>query len=145
MKRVVVLGAGLVGGTVARDLAADPELHVTVVDSDESRLERVQERAPVEVRWADLSDAPTVKEVCSEHDLALGALPGFLGYRCLRAIIESGRPAVDISFMPEDALELDELARQRGVTAVVDCGVAPGMSNLLIGHVEAELGEISRR
>ena len=36
--------------------------------------------------------------------------------------------------MPESALQLDELAKQRGVTAVVDCGVAPGMSNLLAGY-----------
>jgi lysine 6-dehydrogenase len=46
---------------------------------------------------------------------------------------------VDISFMAEDPLQLSALAQARGVTAVVDCGVAPGMSNLLCGHAAARL------
>ena len=41
---------------------------------------------------------------------------------------------VDISFMPEDFMQLDDLARKNGVTAVVDCGVAPGMSNIILGY-----------
>jgi saccharopine dehydrogenase-like NADP-dependent oxidoreductase len=56
-----------------------------------------------------------------------------LGFAALQAVIESGRPYADISFMAEDARALDRLARRRGVTAVVDCGVAPGLSNLLAG------------
>ncbi|MCA9291533.1 MAG: hypothetical protein KDA25_10415, partial [Phycisphaerales bacterium] len=42
-------------------------------------------------------------------------------------------------FMPEDAWTLDELAKEHGVTAVVDCGVAPGMSNMLAGYAAASL------
>jgi saccharopine dehydrogenase-like NADP-dependent oxidoreductase len=57
-----------------------------------------------------------------------------MGFATLRAIIEAGKNVVDIAFFPEDPFELDGLARQHGVTAVVDCGVAPGMSNLLSGH-----------
>ena len=41
---------------------------------------------------------------------------------------------VDISFFPENALGLDELAKENQVTAIVDCGVAPGMSNLILGY-----------
>jgi saccharopine dehydrogenase-like NADP-dependent oxidoreductase len=140
-KRVLVLGGGLVGGVMARDIAADAGLAVTVVDLDETALSRLKARAPVEIRRADLADPAAVRDLCAAHDLILGAAPGFLGFQCLRAAIESGRPVVDISFMPEDALELDGLARAKGVTAVVDCGVAPGMSNFLVGHVESELDE----
>jgi lysine 6-dehydrogenase len=51
---------------------------------------------------------------------------------------------VDISFMPENAWDLDPLARERGVCAVVDCGVAPGVSNLLCGLAAANLSPCER-
>jgi saccharopine dehydrogenase-like NADP-dependent oxidoreductase len=57
-----------------------------------------------------------------------------MGFRCLEEVIAAGINMVDISFMPEDFLALDDRARKAGVTAVVDCGVAPGMGNLILGH-----------
>jgi saccharopine dehydrogenase-like NADP-dependent oxidoreductase len=144
MKKVIVLGGGLVGGVIARDLADDPTLQVTVVDRDEGVLARLKQRANVATQRADLADPAAVTALAAAHDFVLGCAPGFLGLAVLRAVIEAGRDCVDISFMPEDARELDDLARQRGVTVVVDCGVAPGMSNLLLGHVEAELGALTR-
>jgi saccharopine dehydrogenase-like NADP-dependent oxidoreductase len=49
---------------------------------------------------------------------------------------------VDISFFPEDPFTLDVLARERGVTAVMDCGLAPGLGNILMGRMNEELDEI---
>ncbi|NIP61161.1 MAG: saccharopine dehydrogenase, partial [Gemmatimonadetes bacterium] len=48
------------------------------------------------------------------------------------------RDVVDISFFEEDPFDLDALARERGVTAVVDAGLAPGLSNLVAGHLLEE-------
>jgi lysine 6-dehydrogenase len=61
-------------------------------------------------------------------------VPGFMGYKTLENIIKAGKNVVDIAFFPEDALTLDLLAKKHNVTAVVDCGVAPGMSNMLTGY-----------
>ena len=55
----------------------------------------------------------------------------------LRSVIEAGKNIVDISFMAEDTLSLDGLAKSRGVTAVVDMGVAPGMSHMIVGYVNS--------
>ncbi len=41
---------------------------------------------------------------------------------------------IDIAFFPENSLELDELAKENNVTAIVDCGVAPGMDNIILGR-----------
>jgi saccharopine dehydrogenase-like NADP-dependent oxidoreductase len=49
---------------------------------------------------------------------------------------------VDISFFEADAFALDELARARGCTAIVDCGVAPGCSNLLLGRHAARMERV---
>ena len=54
-----------------------------------------------------------------------------MGFHTLKEIIEARKHVVDIAFFPENPFELDELAKQNNVTAVVDCGVAPGMSNVL--------------
>jgi saccharopine dehydrogenase-like NADP-dependent oxidoreductase len=144
-QRTVILGAGMVGSAMAADLVQDEHFSVTVADRDAGALERLQQRlggpqghGPRVVR-ADLGDPAAVTRLASEHDLVLGALSSVIGLQTLRAVIEAGRPYVDISFMPEDALSLSGLAAERGVTAVVDCGVAPGMSNMICGYAAARL------
>ena len=47
-----------------------------------------------------------------------------MGFKALKSIIKAGKNVVDISFFPEDPFLLDDLAKQKGVTAIVDCGVA---------------------
>ena len=56
--------------------------------------------------------------------------------------MHSGKNTVDIAFFAENPFGLDELAQKNNVTAVVDCGVAPGMSNVLIGHAEQQLDRV---
>ncbi|MGC4113304.1 MAG: saccharopine dehydrogenase C-terminal domain-containing protein [Myxococcales bacterium] len=138
MKKIVVFGGGLVGGVMARDLSSDSNFKVTVVDRDEGVLASLKARMPIETRKADLSDLKAVGELAAAHDFVVGAAPGFMGFRVLKTVLEAGRNCVDISFMPEDATELDKLAKDKGLTAVVDCGVAPGMSNLLTAKIEAD-------
>jgi saccharopine dehydrogenase-like NADP-dependent oxidoreductase len=139
VQKVVVLGAGMVGQAIARDLAADSGLRVDVADVRGEALERVAARAEVGTVRADLANPDAVRRLVGGYELAVGALPSVIGLQTLKAVIEAGRSCVDISFMPEDALELDRLARDRGVTAVVDCGVAPGLSNMMCGYAAARL------
>src|SRR5512136_3051117 len=127
VRKVIVLGAGMVGAAMARDLADDSGLRVDVADVRADALDRVAKRAPVGRVRADLGDPGAVRRLVAGYDLVVGALPSVIGRQTLRAVIEAGRDCVDISFMPENALELDALARERGTTAVVDCGVAPGL------------------
>jgi len=142
--RVIVLGGGLVGGVMAKDLAKDPHIEVTVADRDEGVLNRLAGEVPVKGVRADLSDAGTIKDLVKDYDQVVGAVPGFMGINMLKAVIEAGKNISDISFAPEDFMELDDLAKSKGVTAVVDCGVAPGMSNMIIGYVDSLLDETER-
>jgi lysine 6-dehydrogenase len=135
--KIAVLGAGLVGGPMAMDLAQDGQFQVTVADRDEKNLEKLALTRPeISTITIDLSDPAAVKSVVAGHDLVLSAVPGFMGLATLRAVIEAGKNVVDIAFFPENPFDLDKLARDNNVTAVVDCGVAPGMSNILVGHVD---------
>ena len=69
----------------------------------------------------------------------VGAVPGFMGYKMMKDVIEAGKNIVDISFYSEDAFGLDELAKEKGVVAVMDCGVAPGMGNIIFGHHDSKM------
>lgn len=145
MKSFLVLGGGLVGGAIARDLAreAGSSARVRVADASETRLSRLAE-AGLETVRADLSSSREISRLLEEFrpDAAVGALPGRLGFSMLRAVLEAGVPIADISFSPESPLVLDELARSRGATAVVDCGVSPGISNFAVGAAAADLDRV---
>ncbi|MBK8048843.1 MAG: saccharopine dehydrogenase NADP-binding domain-containing protein [Anaerolineales bacterium] len=141
-KRIVVLGAGLVGRAMARDLALESDFQVTVADLNPQNLERVAANAPVATLQANLRTPGVVAEIVENADLVVVGVPGFMGYETLRQVIDAGKNVVDISFFPEDPFGLDELAQQRNVTAVVDCGVAPGLSNIFAGYVAAQLDDV---
>jgi saccharopine dehydrogenase-like NADP-dependent oxidoreductase len=143
-KKVVVLGAGMIGAAMARDLAADSGLQVDVADARTDSLERVAAQAPVGAVQADLASPEAVRRLVVAYDLVVGALPSVIGFQTLRASIEASRPVVDISFMPETLLDLDPLARERGVVAVADCGVAPGLSNMMAGAAASRLEPCER-
>ncbi|MEC9373700.1 MAG: saccharopine dehydrogenase C-terminal domain-containing protein [Planctomycetota bacterium] len=152
MPRAIVLGSGMVGSVMAGDLARDGEYEVTLVDRSAEALERAMGRVKrmggrkkdVKTVVADLSDAAGTSALVEGYDVALGAVSSVIGYSTLEAVIEAGTAYADISFMPQDFLELDGLAKKRGVTAVVDCGVAPGMSHVLAGYATTLLDETER-
>ncbi len=139
--KAIVLGCGMVGATMARDMAADDAFEVSVADVSEANLGKVAGDPRVATVRADLSDSTVLRKLIEPFDVVLGALPSRFGFAALTTVIEAGKPYSDISFMPEDAMALDEQARHRGVTAVVDCGVSPGLSNLFVGYAYAQLDE----
>ena len=141
--RLIVLGAGRVGSAIALDLASDSDVDVTVVDRDPGRATVFPAEADLRFQPADLGDAGRLSELVSDFDLVIGAVPGWMGYRTLQASLEAGKNVVDISFFEEDPFTLNDLARTNGVTAVVDCGVAPGLGNLVLGRQEQEFDHIS--
>lgn len=142
-EKIVVLGGGLVGGPMALDLATEERFQVTVADIDEAALAQLKAREPrLTTTRVDLSEPSEVTALVAEHGLALNAVPGFMGYATLEAILEARRNVVDISFFAEDPFALNDTAIQAGVTAIVDCGVCPGLSNLLIGRVAEQLDRI---
>lgn len=131
----VVFGAGMVGSVIAEDLYASG-FAVTIADHNGAALARVAERSngEIAIRQVDCSDQDVITSLSRETDIVFGALPSWLGLDTLQAVIQSGKSYCDISFMAEDPRELDGLAKEHGVTCIVDFGVAPGMSHLLCAH-----------
>lgn len=131
MKKVVVLGAGLVGKAIAIDLSKN--FDVTAVDIHEQPLSELSALG-IQTQKADVTHASALQALIKPFDLVVGAVPGFMGFETCRQVIEAGKDMVDISFFPEDPFLLDDLARKKNVTIVTDCGVAPGMGNVILGY-----------
>lgn len=133
--RITVLGTGIVGRAIAEDLAHEAGFDVTAVDLNQQALDRIEAEAPVRGLRADLQEPGRVAAVAADSDLVVCAVPGFMGFETVKTVIEAGRDVVDISFFSEDPFLLDAAAKAKGITAVVDCGVAPGLCNIIAGHV----------
>lgn len=146
MANVVVLGAGMVGSVIAADLVAGKGTRVTVADRSPESLARAKERCRGRVRTveADLASRAEVERAIADADLVIGALPSVLGLATLETVAAKGMRYCDISFMPEDFLTIDALARRTGAICVADCGVAPGMSNMLAAWGALKLDEPER-
>ena len=139
MSKIVVLGAGMVGKAIAIDLSKNHD--VTSADIDERSLQYLRENYKIKTQPVNLMQEEMISKLVAGFDLVISAVPGFMGYDVVRSVIEAGKNIVDISFMPEDYMDLNTLAASKGVTAVTDCGVAPGMPNLIAGYLN-EIMEI---
>jgi len=139
---IVVLGCGLVGSAIVKDLALVEGHRVTAVDISSVNLGTLPVHDRISTVQADVTRDGEVARLVRDADLVVCAVPGFMGFETLRRIIEAGKPVVDISFFPEDAMELDDLARANGVTAVVDCGVAPGLCNIQAGWAQEQMDQV---
>lgn len=133
MSKIVILGCGAVGRHMAIDLCKDPSFEVISVDVNREVLEQLASEYPIQIRVEDLSSAEGVTRAVEDADIVIGSVPYSIGYAVLESVIRAGKDIVDISYFPEDPFGLDELAKTKGVTAVVDCGVVPGLGNIILG------------
>jgi len=145
MKKVIVLGGGLVGSVMALDFGDDPDYNVTVADLNERTLDKIAKKSGGRVKTrndVDFADTNSIERAVKDYDLVIGAVPGSLGYEMMGAVIRAGKDMSDISFMAEDYFEWDDAAKKAGVTLFEDVGVTPGFSNVLIGSAVHQLDEV---
>ena len=131
-QKITVLGAGMVGRVIATDLSKT--FDVTIADINQTNLREAEKNARVKTIVIDFTDSTQIQKSVAQADLVVGAVPGFMGFNMLRNVIEAQKNIVDISFFPEDPFVLKKVAIKNNVTAIVDCGVAPGMDNIILGY-----------
>ena len=133
--QIAVIGSGMVGTLIATELSK--EYQITVFDNSKISLAKLgNNNQNVKLKIVDVNDTLFEKEI-KHYQLAINCLPGFMGYKILKKLITLGISCTDISFMPEDCLKLSDLALKSNCTIIPDAGVAPGLSNLIIGHIAA--------
>jgi len=146
--RMLVLGAGLQGSACAYDLLQQPTVErVTVADLKPERVPAFLKTSAgrrLALVKVDVQDAPALREVIRGHDAVLCALPYYYNLDVMRAALEAGVHSADLGGNTEIVFrqkKLDAEARARGVSAVADCGLAPGMVNILAAEGIRRVGD----
>lgn len=139
--KILILGGGLVGRPIALDLANDSNFMVSLADISKTNLNKITDERIHKI-LVDVGKKEELKALVADYNLVVNAVPGFMGFETLKNCIEEGKDVVDIAFYPEDVFNLKKLAIEKGVRVIADMGVAPGMSNLLVGYVASKLDSV---
>ncbi|MED3661136.1 saccharopine dehydrogenase family protein [Ureibacillus terrenus] len=148
--KVVVLGAGLMGKEVARDLdnsdkvekvfLADLDLAIATEFIQEANLQKT------EAVQCDAENEEQLREVIAKGDVCVNALFYKYNEQVAKAAIDVGVHAVDlgghIGNITENVLKLHEQAKEKNVTIIPDLGLAPGMINILVGYGASKLDKV---
>jgi len=146
--RMLVLGAGLQGSACAYDLLQHPGVAgVTVADLKPDRIPAflgslVGKR--LGLVKLDVRDAAALREAMRAHDAVLNAAPYHFNLEVSKAAVEVGVHCADLGGNTEIVFQqpkLDAAATQRNVSVVPDCGLAPGMVNILAAEGIRRVGE----
>lgn len=135
--RIVVFGGGMQGCVIAKNLADRPEKPEVIVAD---LVKPVALPAGVQSVIADVTDPAQAKKVAEGADVAVLAVPSRIAHQSLLNLIQAGVAVADVCFTPDPPLDLADLAKKNGSCCVIDCGVAPGLSHLLVGSAYSKLG-----
>jgi lysine 6-dehydrogenase len=152
--RMLVLGAGLQGSACAYDLLQNPE--ITEVRLADLRIDHLPEfLAPYTARSAgkprliptplDVRDRDAVRALMRQSDAAMSAIPYYFNFELARAAVDAGVHFCDLGGNTDIVFQqkgLSEEAAAKGITIVADCGLAPGMVNILAQHGMEQMDEV---
>ena len=137
--RMLVLGAGLQGSACAYDLLQDERVESVVLgdvrlDHLPDFLQDLTNDARLELRSVDARDANSLRAAMAGVDAVCNALPYYFNLQVSQLAAEGGVHCCDLggnTAIVFDQLKLDEQARAKNISIVPDCGLAPGMVNIL--------------
>jgi len=146
--RMLVLGAGLQGSACAYDLLQRPEVErVTLADLHPGRvppfLKKRKDKRLVVARL-DARRGADLRRRMQRHDAVMNALPYYFNYPIAKLAVSSGLHYADLGGNTEIVQKqrtLHARAQKHGVSVVPDCGLAPGMVNIIAAEGIRRVGE----
>lgn len=147
MKKIIILGAGMMGHVMASELCKEPDYDVAIADFSTENLEAVKASANVKTIQVDFSVKGQAANLVKDYDLVVGALPKFLASDTCMEILETGVDMVEVSGLDyankseADRKMMEDAAAKSGATVCLGIGLAPGMINVLTGHAVKNMDE----
>jgi len=139
--RICILGAGLQGRVVAKDLSRNNH-QVTILDNSKENLAKIDKKSNIKTQRFDVTERAKLINFIRNFDIVVDALPADLGFYSMECAVNAGVDIVDLSYSGENPFLLKKDARKRKIRIVPDAGFAPGLSNILIGEAYRELKKI---
>lgn len=148
MKKVLVLGAGLVARPLVRYLLDEPEFQVTVATRTVSKAEKLIDGHPRGVAMPiDVQDEAALRAAIAPADLVISLVPWMYHMNVATLCVELGKNMVTTSYVKPPMQALDEAVREKGLIFLNEIGVDPGIDHMaamsVINRVKAEGGKIS--
>jgi len=143
--KLLSVGCGYIGSVLAEEIAHSLDFEKLIIcDGTKEKIEETAERLGEKIfpLQLDIADYSSLLEIIGDVDMVIGLSPGKFGFNVMKACVEKKKSLVDLSFMAEDPFFFQKSAFEGGITIVPDCGVAPGLSNILIGKSASELDEV---
>src|SRR6266576_424304 len=146
--RMLVLGAGLQGSACAYDLLQRPEVErVTLADLHPRRaapfLIKRKDKRLVTARL-DAKSGPRLRKLMRGHDAVMNALPYYFNYPVAKAAVTMGLHCADLGGNTEIVQKqktLHAAAQKKHVSVIPDCGLAPGMVNIIAAEGIRQVGD----
>jgi lysine 6-dehydrogenase len=150
--RFLVIGAGKQGSACALDLLQQPQVtKVILADKAADRLPDsltpFQADPRLELRRLDLHDEAAIRAAMAGVQSVLSAAPYYFNEPLARLAVEAGAHFADLGGNTEIVFQqkkLDAAARAKGVSVIPDCGLAPGMVNILAGEGIRRLDTVAK-
>ncbi len=148
MKKILVLGAGMVAGAHTRYLLDQPDFHVTVASRTLDKAQDIIRGHPRgEARQLDATDETALEDLISQADLSVSLLPYVYHPTVARLCIKHRKHMVTASYVKERMAQLDGAAKEAGVILLNEVGVDPGIDHMaamkIIHQVQRDGGEIT--
>lgn len=155
MTHYLVLGAGMQGTAAAYDLIQHGGAReLTLADADPRRLRAAGERLAALTGFGalrtlrlDAADGQALAAALAPADVCLSALPYRFALDVTRAALDARTHLLDLGGNTELALQQAALqaAHKNGaeLSVLPDCGLMPGLGNLLVAHALGELGDLA--
>ena len=147
--RMLVLGAGLQGSACAYDLLQNDDVtEVRLADLHTAHLPHFlgpysgKRLIPTPI---DVRDHEAVGALMREADAVMSAIPYYFNLNMAKQAVAAGVHFCDLGGNTEIVFaqkELDSAAAAKGITVIPDCGLAPGMVNILAQHGISQLDTI---
>lgn len=146
--RMLVLGAGLQGSACAYDLLQRPEVErVTLADLHPERLaaflKKKKTKRLVTARL-DARKSASLRKLMRGHDAVMNALPYYFNYPVAKLAVASGLHCADLGGNTEIVQKqktLHKAAQKKKVSVIPDCGLAPGMVNIIAAEGIRRVGD----
>ncbi len=147
MKKVLILGAGLVARPLVRYLLDQPGYQVEVASRTVSKAMKLIENHPQGVaKELNLKNEEGLKDEISKADLVISMVPYSFHPTVAKYCIEFKKDMVTTSYVSQAMKDLDREAREAGIIILNELGLDPGIDHMeamrIIHEVENEGGKI---
>jgi len=146
--RMLVLGAGLQGSACTYDLLQRPEVdRVTLADLHPERLPaflRKKKTKRFVTARLDAGKTASLRRLMRGHDAVMNALPYYFNFPVTKAAVASGLHYADLGGNTEIVQKqkrLHRAAQRKKVSVIPDCGLAPGMVNIIAAEGIRRVGD----